>query len=35
MKEEGPLKKKNAEDALNSLLSALENFTVQNIRKAA
>ena len=35
MKEEGPLKKKNAENALNSLLLTLENYTYQDIRKAA
>ena len=35
MKEEGPLKKKNAENALNSLLLALENYICEYIRKAA
>jgi hypothetical protein len=35
MNEEGPLKKKNAENALNSLLSALENYIRQNMRNAA
>lgn len=35
MKEEGPLKKKNAENALSSLLLALENHICQYIRKAA
>ncbi|MCD6476222.1 MAG: hypothetical protein J7K85_08210 [Anaerolineaceae bacterium] len=35
MKEEGPLKKKNADSALNEILFALENYTHQNILKAA
>ncbi|MCD6150614.1 MAG: IS630 family transposase [Deltaproteobacteria bacterium] len=35
MKEEGPLKKSNAENALNTLLSAFENYAYQNIPKAA
>lgn len=34
MNEEGPLKKKNAENALNSLLATLENYIRQNMRKA-
>jgi transposase len=33
--EEGPKKKKNAENALNTLLSALNNYIRQNMRKAA
>ena len=35
IKEEGPLKKKNAESELNTLLCALENYIHQNIRKVA
>lgn len=35
MNEEGPLKKENAEDALNSLLSILEDYIWQNMRQAA
>ncbi len=35
MNEAGPLKKKNAENALNALLSALENYIRQNMRKVA
>jgi len=35
MNEEGPLKKENAENALNSLLSTLEDYLWQNERKAA
>ena len=35
MKEEGSLKKKNAENALNTLLLALENYKHQNIQIAA
>ena len=35
MKEEGPLKKKNAENALNSLLLVLKHCAVKNISKAA
>lgn len=35
MNEEGPLKKENAENALNSLFSALEDYFWQNTRKAA
>jgi hypothetical protein len=33
--EEGPLKKENAENALNSLLSILEDYIWQNMRQAA
>ena len=35
MNEEGPLKKENAENALNSLFSTLEDYLWQNERKAA
>ena len=35
MNEKGPLKKENAENALNSLFSALEDYLWQNTRKAA
>lgn len=35
MNEAGPLKKENAEDALNSLLSILEDYIWQNMRQAA
>ena len=35
MKEEGSLKKKNAENALNSLLSVLENYICRDIQKVA
>ena len=35
MNEDGPLKKENAKNALNSLLSVLENYIWQNMRKAA
>jgi nucleoid DNA-binding protein len=35
MNEEGPLKKENAENALNSLFSAIEDYLWQNERKAA
>jgi hypothetical protein len=33
--EEGPLKKEHAENALNSLLSVLEDYIWQNVPKAA
>ena len=35
MNEDGPLKKENAKKALNSLLSVLENYICQNMRKSA
>lgn len=35
MNEQGPLKKEKAENALNSLLSTLEDYLWQNTRKAA
>ena len=35
MNEEGPIKKENAEKALNSLLSVLEYYICQNVQKAA
>ena len=35
MSEEGPIKKENAEKALNSLLSVLEYYICQNVQKAA
>jgi hypothetical protein len=35
MNEKGPLKKENAENALNSLFSTLEDYLWQNTRKAA
>jgi hypothetical protein len=35
MNEKGSLKKENAENALNSLFSTLEDYLWQNTRKAA
>ncbi|MDL1964228.1 MAG: hypothetical protein LWW98_07830 [Deltaproteobacteria bacterium] len=35
MNEEGPLKKENAENALNSLFSAIEDYLWQNTLKTA
>ena len=35
MNEEGPLKKENAENALNALSSVIEDYLWQNTRKAA
>jgi len=35
MNEDGPLKKENAKNALNSLLSIFEDYISQNMRKVA